>query len=43
MKFTCDMIEMEGDIDLDSLSQTEADYADATGEEMSDFFDIDLI
>ena len=37
------MIVMEGDIDLDTLAQTEDDYADATGEEMSDFFDIDLI
>lgn len=43
MKFICDMIEMEGDIDLDTLAQTEDDYSDATGEEMSDFFDIDLI
>ena len=43
MQFMCNMIEMEGDIDLDTLAQTEEDYSDATGEEMSDFFDIDLI
>ncbi|MBN2765807.1 MAG: DUF898 domain-containing protein [Paludibacteraceae bacterium] len=43
LKFNCDMIEMEGDIDPDTLQQTEEDYKDALGEEMSDFFDIDLI
>jgi uncharacterized membrane protein YjgN (DUF898 family) len=36
-------IEMEGDIDLDTINQTEADYNDATGEDMSDFLNIDLI
>lgn len=36
-------IEMEGDIDLNSIQQTEADYNDATGEDMSDFLNIDLI
>lgn len=43
MKFMCDMIEMEGDIDLDALQQTEEDYSDATGQGLTDFFDIDLI
>ncbi|WP_291125633.1 YjgN family protein [Flavobacterium sp. UBA6031] len=36
-------IEMEGDIDPDTIIQTEADYNDATGEDMSDFLNIDLV
>jgi len=36
-------IELEGSIDLNSIQQTEADYNDATGEDISDFLNIDLI
>jgi uncharacterized membrane protein YjgN (DUF898 family) len=36
-------IELEGDIDLNTIQQTEADYNDATGDDMSSFLDIDLI
>jgi len=43
MKLIFSKIEMEGDIELDSIQQTEADYNDATGEDMSSFFNIDLV
>lgn len=36
-------IQIEGDLNVDTLTQTEADYSDATGDEMADFFDIDFI
>lgn len=36
-------IELEGDIDLNSIQQTEDDYNDATGEDMSSFLNIDLV
>jgi len=43
MDFVFSKIQMEGDIDLDTILQTEADYTDATGEDMSDFLNIDII
>jgi uncharacterized membrane protein YjgN (DUF898 family) len=43
MEFTVSKIQMAGDIDLDSIQQTEESYRDATGEDMSDFLDIDFI
>ncbi len=42
-KFMCDMISIEGDIDLDALQQTEEEYKDAMGEELAGFFEIDLL
>ncbi len=36
-------IELEGDIDLDSLQQTEENFTDATGEDVSDLLDIDFV
>lgn len=43
MKFFCDHIEIEGDIDLDQLLQTEENLSDATGEELGELLDIDMI
>jgi uncharacterized membrane protein YjgN (DUF898 family) len=43
LKFVFDHIQMKGDIDLASISQTEAEYKDALGEDAVDFFNIDLI
>jgi uncharacterized membrane protein YjgN (DUF898 family) len=43
MRFICDNIKLNGDIDMDRISQTEENYTDAVGEEMADFFDIDLV
>ena len=43
MNFICSMIQIEGDINLDKISQTEENYTNATGEEMADFFDIDFV
>ena len=36
-------IELEGDIDLDSLQQTEENFKDATGDDISDILDIDFV
>lgn len=41
-KYFTENIILTGDIDLDSLQQTEDVYTDATGEDATDFFDIDL-
>lgn len=43
MTFVAENIEMTGDIDVDAIQQTEDNYKDATGEDMTDFFDIDFI
>lgn len=43
MDFMLSHIEMEGDIDLDTITQTEENFKDATGEDISDFLDLDLI
>lgn len=42
MKFYAENIQMDGNIDLNAILQTEADYSDATGEDVSDFLDLDL-
>lgn len=42
MKFIADHIEMEGNIDLDTINQTEDDYNDATGEDIGDFLNLDF-
>jgi uncharacterized membrane protein YjgN (DUF898 family) len=41
-KYFTENITLTGDIDLDSLQQTEDVYTDATGEDATDFFDIDI-
>lgn len=41
-KFVCDSIQIEGNLNLDTIIQTEEQYKDATGEGAVDFFDIDL-
>lgn len=43
LKYIFSHIEIEGNIDLDSLTQTEENFKDATGEDISDFLDLDLI
>jgi uncharacterized membrane protein YjgN (DUF898 family) len=43
MKFIFDNIELEGNIDLDSIHQTEENFKDATGEDISDFLDMDFV
>lgn len=43
IKFIMDHIELDGNIDLDSLQQTEENFKDATGDDISDFLDIDFI
>ncbi|WP_418264503.1 YjgN family protein [Flavobacterium faecale] len=43
MKFIFANIEAEGDIDLNALVQTEENYKDATGEDLSDFLNLDTI
>jgi uncharacterized membrane protein YjgN (DUF898 family) len=42
MKFIADHIEMEGNIDLNTINQTEDDYNDATGEDIGDFLNLDF-
>jgi uncharacterized membrane protein YjgN (DUF898 family) len=41
-KYYTENIMLTGDIDPDSLQQTEDIYTDATGEDATDFFDIDI-
>lgn len=43
MKFMFTHIELEGNLDLNTLLQTEANYKDATGEDVSDFLNLDTI
>lgn len=43
MKFIFDHIELDGTIDLNTLQQTEENFKDATGDDISDFLDIDFI
>ena len=43
MKYIFENIEMEGNIDLNSLLQTEENYKDATGEDIGDFLDMDFV
>lgn len=42
-KYIYSVIEIEGDIDLNQLEQTEDDYRDATGDDMSDILDLDFV
>jgi uncharacterized membrane protein YjgN (DUF898 family) len=48
MRFLCDNLEFYGDLDLDKVTQTEENYADATGDaetnidDSGDFFDLDV-
>lgn len=42
MKFTTDNISIEGDLEVDKLNQTQENYTNALGDDMIDFFDIDL-
>jgi uncharacterized membrane protein YjgN (DUF898 family) len=42
MNFIANNIELEGNIDLDTISQTEDEFTDATGEDVSDFLDLDI-
>lgn len=43
MKYIFENIEMEGNIDLNLLLQTESNYKDATGEDIGDFLNLDLV
>jgi uncharacterized membrane protein YjgN (DUF898 family) len=43
MKYIFENIELEGNIDLNSLLQTEENYKDATGEDIGDFLDMDFV
>ena len=42
IKFMCDHIQMEGDLDFSDIHQTEEEYLNAFGEDAMDFFEIDL-
>ncbi len=41
IKFVCDNVKMEGDINIDEIQQTEDEYTDAFGADAMEFFDID--
>jgi uncharacterized membrane protein YjgN (DUF898 family) len=43
MTFILSKIELNGTIDLDSIQQTEGNFKDATGEDISDFLDLGLV
>jgi uncharacterized membrane protein YjgN (DUF898 family) len=43
LNFMFDNIELDGTIDLDTLVQTEENFQDATGEDISDVLDIDFV
>jgi uncharacterized membrane protein YjgN (DUF898 family) len=43
LRFIFSHIQMSGNIDLSAVSQTEAEYNDAFGEDAIDFFNIDMI
>ena len=43
MNYLVQHIELEGEIDLSELQQTEDAYTDATGEDLSDMLDIDFV
>lgn len=42
MNFVFSNMELEGNIDIENIIQTEQNHTDATGEDMADFFDFDL-
>jgi len=43
IRFVFENIEMQGDIDLEQIVQTEQAFKDATGEDLADFFDFDFV
>ena len=43
INFVIDNVTLQGNLDLDTIAQNIDDYENATGEYMTDFFDIDLI
>ncbi|MGA9638695.1 YjgN family protein, partial [Flavobacterium sp.] len=43
MKFVFEHVELDGELDLNTLAQTEENYKDATGEDLSDFLDLDAV
>lgn len=43
LKYVFEHIQIEGDIDLNTLFQTEENFKDATGEDISDFLDLGFI
>ncbi|OYX85911.1 MAG: hypothetical protein B7Y83_03260 [Flavobacteriales bacterium 32-34-25] len=43
MKFIFENVALDGNFDLDTLTQTEENYKDATGEDLSDFLDLDAV
>lgn len=43
MNYIFSSIEIEGNIDLNTLTQTEENFKDATGEDISDFLDLDFV
>lgn len=43
LEFVMQNIQLDGDVDLEDLQQTEEEYTDAMGEDMADYFDIDLV
>ncbi|WPR72198.1 YjgN family protein [Flavobacterium sp. NG2] len=43
LKFVFEHVELDGDLDLNTIVQTEENYKDATGEDLSDFLDLDAV
>ena len=43
MNYFLNNIQISGNVNLDSLDQTEANYTDATSEDISDFLDLEII
>ncbi len=43
MQFVFSNIHIDGPLDVNAISQTEADYTDATGEDLADMIDIGLV
>lgn len=43
MKYLLSNVKMEGTIDLDTIKQTEANYTDATGEDIEDMLEMDFV
>ena len=43
MTFVFENVELKGDIDVEQIVQTEQEYKDATGEDIADFLDFDLV
>jgi uncharacterized membrane protein YjgN (DUF898 family) len=43
LKFVANNIQMTGNISLDELEQQQEDFSDASGEDLSDFFDFGFI